>query len=63
MLRAYALMLNEQAHVSCGLCRRHLQGPHYRCRTFFVTFSNETVKALVGCMEFTIFLAVTIGVA
>ena len=24
---------------------------------------DETVKALVGCLEFTIFLAVTIGVA
>ena len=50
------------------MCRVAFADVTYRSHTiaaarFFVTFSNETVKALVGCMGFTIFLAVTIGVA
>ena len=47
MLKTYALMLNKQAYMLCGL-------PHV-----LRDIADETVKALVGCLVITIFLAMT----
>ena len=47
MLKTYALMLNKQAYMLCGL-------PHV-----LREIADETVKALVGCLVITIFLAMT----